>query len=41
MAGCEGNYGVTKANNKMEKYQKIMEKKMTIPVEIQCRHLPI
>jgi hypothetical protein len=25
----------------MEKYQKIMEKKMSIPVEIQCRHLPI
>lgn len=30
-----------RANNKMEKYQKIMEKKMSIPVEIQCRHLPI
>lgn len=30
-----------RANNKMEKYQKIMEKKMSIPVEIQCRHLHI
>lgn len=30
-----------RANNKMEKYQKIMQKKMSIPVQIQCRHLPI
>ena len=25
----------------MEKYQKIMEKKMSIPVEVQCKNLPI
>lgn len=30
-----------KANNKQEKYHKIMEKKMTTPVEILCKGLPI
>lgn len=30
-----------KANNKNEKYQKIMEKKMSIPIEIQCKGLPL
>jgi len=30
-----------KANNKQEKYHKIMEKKMTTPVEILCKSLPI
>lgn len=29
-----------KANNKQEKYHKIMEKKMTTPVEILCKGLP-
>lgn len=29
-----------KANNKQEKYHKIMEKKMTTPVEILCKSLP-
>ncbi len=29
-----------KANNKQEKYHKIMEKKMTIPIEIMCKGLP-
>lgn len=41
MAGGAGTIDTIQANNKMEKYQKIMEKKMSIPVEIQCRHLPI
>jgi casein kinase 1 len=41
--GRESGYALCymKANNKLEKYQKIMEKKMSIPVEIQCRGLPI
>ncbi|CAK86513.1 unnamed protein product (macronuclear) [Paramecium tetraurelia] len=30
-----------KANNKQEKYHKIMEKKMTTPVEVLCKTLPI
>eukprot|EP00825_Cyclidium_porcatum_P048235 TRINITY_DN803_c0_g1_i2.p1 TRINITY_DN803_c0_g1~~TRINITY_DN803_c0_g1_i2.p1 ORF type:complete len:468 (-),score=109.82 TRINITY_DN803_c0_g1_i2:99-1502(-) len=30
-----------KANNKQEKYNKIMEKKMSTPVEILCKGLPI
>jgi len=30
-----------KANNKQEKYHKIMEKKMTTPVELLCKGLPI
>lgn len=30
-----------KANNKQEKYHKIMEKKMTTPVEVLCKGLPI
>jgi casein kinase 1 len=30
-----------KANNKQEKYHKIMEKKMTTPVEILCKGLPV
>jgi hypothetical protein len=29
-----------KANNKQEKYHKIMEKKMTTPVEVLCKGLP-
>ena len=29
------------ANNKNEKYQKIMEKKMAVPIEVQCRGLPL
>ena len=29
-----------KANNKQEKYHKIMEKKMTTPVEVLCKSLP-
>jgi hypothetical protein len=29
-----------KANNKQEKYNKIMEKKMSTPVEILCKSLP-
>ena len=29
-----------KANTKKEKYEKIMEKKMTTPVEILCKGLP-
>lgn len=41
MAGSEGSTVSIQANNKMEKYQKIMEKKMAIPVEIQCKNLPI
>ena len=30
-----------RANNKIEKYQKIMEKKMSLPVEVQCKGLPV
>lgn len=30
-----------KANNKQEKYHKIMEKKMSTPIEVMCRGLPI
>ena len=30
-----------KANNKQEKYHKIMEKKMNVPVEQLCKCLPI
>ena len=30
-----------KANNKQEKYHKIMEKKMTTAVEILCKGLPV
>lgn len=30
-----------KANNKQEKYTKIMQKKMQIPVEILCKGLPV
>merc|ERR550532_1943090 len=31
--------GVT-ANSKKEKYEKVMEKKMSIPVEVLCKNLP-
>jgi len=30
-----------KANSKKEKYEKIMEKKMSTPVEILCKHFPV
>jgi casein kinase 1 len=30
-----------KANNKSEKYNRIMEKKMSVPVEVLCKCLPI
>jgi casein kinase 1 len=30
-----------RANNKIEKYEKIMEKKMSVPVEVLCKGLPI
>merc|ERR1711904_562138 len=29
-----------KANGKKEKYQKIMEKKMSTPIEVLCKHFP-
>lgn len=29
-----------KANSKKEKYEKIMEKKMSTPVEVLCKHFP-
>lgn len=31
----------SKANNKIEKYDKIMEKKMSIPVEVLCKGVPV
>merc|ERR1739842_284663 len=29
-----------KANSKKEKYEKIMEKKMSTPIEVLCKHFP-
>ena len=29
-----------KANGKKEKYEKIMEKKMSTPLEVLCKHFP-
>ena len=37
--GCLPWQGL-KANSKKEKYEKIMEKKMSTPIEILCKHFP-
>jgi hypothetical protein len=41
MARRKGKGLHIKANNKNEKYEKIQEKKLANPIEVQCKGLPI